>query len=524
MGGFLTNSYSPKKFRSRKKKIRFGPTELPDCVVLFDAEGKSSAVREAYRLEIPTVGLVGSKMPLDYFEKITYPVPANDSVQFVYLFANMITKCFMLEEKKKEDEIRKAKGEEETGQSSSVCEKDEVILVAYDNLAPLSQDIRKTKEMLDKLVVVKFNGALGTSMGFNGPKSLIEIQEGVTLLDLVNQRIESLNAYYGCKVPLLLVNTNETHNATLKMLKKYSGSNLDIHSFVQDQQPELQSLDGPSDPGTAFLSLVNRATLDQLVSQGKEYALVVDTDNACALIDPKILNHLIQNNVEYCMEVTPATSTFSRTSLLSSQEGKFKLANIAQSASKHCTRKFKFTDTRSVWVNLKAAKRLLETDAMTTEKFSMSESADADDKESAAGSAIQLFGERIGVNVPQHRYLPVNSTSDLLVLWSDVYTYDKGILTQNRSRNPSINLGPEFEKVDDFEKRFKSIPSIVGLESLKVTGDVWFGSGVTLKGRVTIEVKPGVKLEIPDDVVIKNMDITDPSDILLDEDESDGED
>lgn len=511
MGGFLTNSYSPKKFRSRKKKIRFGPTELPDCVVLFDAEGKSSAVREAYRLQIPTVGLVGSKMPLDYSEKITYPVPANDSVQFVYMFANMITKCFMLEEKKKEDAIRKARGEEEVELSASTCEKDEIILVAYDKLAPLSQDIKTTKEILDKLVVVKFNGALGTTMGFTGPKSLIEIQEGVTLLDLVIERIESLNANCGCKVPLLLVNTNETHSDTLKALKKFSRSNIDVHSFVQDQQPE--SLDGPSDPGTAFLSLVNRATLDMLLSQGKEYALVVDTDNACAVIDPKILNHLTQNNIEYCMEVTPATSTFSRTSMLSSQEGKFKLDNIAQSPSKHGTRKFKFTDTRSVWLNLKAAKRLLDTDAM-------SKAADVGDKESAVGSAIQFFGERIGVNVPQYRYLPVNSTSDLLLLRSDVYTHDKGILAQNRSRNPSISLGPEFEKVDDFELRFKSIPSIVGLESLKVTGDVWFGAGVTLKGKVTIEAKPGLKLEIPDDVILKNMDITDPSDILLDEDDA----
>lgn len=31
------------------------------------------------------------------------------------------------------------------------------------------------------------------------------------------------------------------------------------------------------------------------------------------------------------------------------------------------------------------------------------------------------------------------------------------------------------------KERFKSIPSIVGLDSLVVSGDVWFGSGVTLK-------------------------------------------
>ncbi|XP_062108997.1 small ribosomal subunit protein uS2m [Humulus lupulus] len=96
-GGFLTNSYSPKKFRSRNKKLCFGPTQAPDCLVVFDSERKSSVILEAHRLRIPIVSLVDSAMPLDYYSKITYPVPANDSVQFVYLFCNLITKTFLLQ-------------------------------------------------------------------------------------------------------------------------------------------------------------------------------------------------------------------------------------------------------------------------------------------------------------------------------------------------------------------------------------------------------------------------------------------
>ena len=38
-----------------------------------------------------------------------------------------------------------------------------------------------------------------------------------------------------------------------------------------------------------------------------------------------------------------------------------------------------------------------------------------------------------------------------------------------------------FSQVSDYQSRFKSIPSIVGLDSLKVAGDVWFGAGVILK-------------------------------------------
>lgn len=36
-------------------------------------------------------------------------------------------------------------------------------------------------------------------------------------------------------------------------------------------------------------------------------------------------------------------------------------------------------------------------------------------------------------------------------------------------------------QVANFLARFKSIPSIIELDSLKVSGDVWFGAGITLK-------------------------------------------
>lgn len=98
MGGFLTNSFSPKKFRSRNKKLCFGPTTLPDCVVVFDTERKSSVILEAAKLQIPIVAIVDPNMPWEFYKRVTYPVPARDSVRFVYLFCNVITKCFVAEQ------------------------------------------------------------------------------------------------------------------------------------------------------------------------------------------------------------------------------------------------------------------------------------------------------------------------------------------------------------------------------------------------------------------------------------------
>ncbi|KAK6289183.1 hypothetical protein POUND7_000724 [Theobroma cacao] len=518
MRGFLTNSFSPKKFRSRNKKLVFGPTRLPDCVVVFDTERKSSILSEAERLGIPIVGLVDSSTPLEFYKKVTYPIPANDSVQFVYLVCNMITKCLMLEKKKKEGEKRigrKATSREEVKQieestgESKVESANEVLVIPYDNLAPLSGDIADMKQLLDKLVVVKFNGALGKNMGFNGPKSLIEVKNGSTSLDLTVNQIQSLNSKYGCNVPLLLINSRTTHDDVLKVLEKYSSSKIDIHSFRQgDQiQQELSFSEGgedewySSDHGAQFLSLMSSGTLDVLLSQGKEYALVVNPDNVAAVVDPKILNHLAQNSVEYCMEVMPTTSGGLMNFMASSLQGKFKLEDFTSNPTKHSVKKFKFIDTRNLWVDLRAIKRLVDTNALKLGYLSM----------------LKLFEKAIGIMIPQSRFLPLNSTSDLLLFQSDLYSFTEGVLIRNDARttptNPSIDLGPEFEKVSDFQSRFKTIPSIIRLDSLEVTGDVWFGADITLKGRVRIAADPGVKLEIPDGVVLKNEEIKDPRDI-----------
>eukprot|EP00268_Persea_americana_P058498 TRINITY_DN7076_c0_g1_i23.p1 TRINITY_DN7076_c0_g1~~TRINITY_DN7076_c0_g1_i23.p1 ORF type:complete len:133 (+),score=22.00 TRINITY_DN7076_c0_g1_i23:331-729(+) len=93
---------------------------------------------------------------------------------------------------------------------------DEVV-VSYDSMAPLSEDLAETKKLLDKLVVLKLNGGLGTTMGCTGPKSVIEVRNGLTFLDLIVTQIESLNTKYGCSVPLLLMNSFNTHDDTLKV-------------------------------------------------------------------------------------------------------------------------------------------------------------------------------------------------------------------------------------------------------------------------------------------------------------------
>ncbi|XP_071697249.1 UTP--glucose-1-phosphate uridylyltransferase [Rutidosis leptorrhynchoides] len=463
LGGFLTNSLSPKKFRSRNKKLNITSVHRPDCVVIFDTERKSSVILEASKLQIPIVGLVDPSMPLETYNKITYPVPANDSVEFVYLFCNLITKTIQYEQKK----LAASKGKAVKGEETNVSEaprlvdkiklegiNDELRVVSYESLVPASDDPLKLKELLDKLVVVKINYCEGAKMGFEGPKSAVEISNGLTTLDLLANYIESLNSKYGCNVPLLLINNVVTHNETLKILEKQSNKN--VTCLVTDQ-PQENDTEKAFDRKEALRFLKNSGTPDELLLQGKEFILMLNSDNMSEVVDLDILNHLIKNKVQYCMELEETSKT----------------------------------TTMNSWVNINFI---------------------------ADHPKTKLLGRPIALTVPVSRNRPLEETSDLLILKSDLYTCAEGILKRNEARinpaNPTINLGPEFDKLTDFESRFKSIPSIIDLVNLNVTGDVWFLNNVILKGFVSINARPGEKIVIPDGAVLENKVLNGQQDVV----------
>ncbi|KAL3698311.1 hypothetical protein R1sor_012387 [Riccia sorocarpa] len=410
---------------------------------------------------------------------------------------------------------------------------DEVV-VPYDKLAPLSGEAAETKSLLDKLAVLKLNGGLGTTMGCTGPKSVIQVRDGATFLDLIVQQIEHLNRTYGSEVPLVLMNSFNTHDDTLEIVRKYEQSKLDVVIFNQSQYPRIVAEDltpwpakGKTDKagwyppghGDVFPALYNSGKLDELISKGKEYVFIANSDNLGAIVDLTILKHLVNNGNEYCMEVTPKTLADVKGGTLISYEGRVQLLEIAQVPDAHVNEfksidKFKIFNTNNMWVNLKAIKRLVEADALKMEIIPNPKEVDGVkvlQLETAAGAAIRFFDKAIGVNVPRSRFLPVKATSDLLLVQSDLYTVEEGAVLRNPARkspeNPAVELGPEFKKVGNFLQRFKSIPSIIDLDSLKVSGDVIFGKDVVLKGTVIVDALKE-KIEIPDEAVLENKKVT----------------
>jgi UTP--glucose-1-phosphate uridylyltransferase len=108
--------------------------------------------------------------------------------------------------------------------------------------------------------------------------------------------------------------------------------------------------------------------------------------------------------------------------------------------------------------------------------------------------------------------LPVKDTSDLLTIRSDLYIVKEGTLVMNPKRpipgQPIVKLGNEFKKVADFQERITEIPDVLELDQLTISGDVYLGPGISLKGTVIIVANPGSRIDIPAGSVLENKIVT----------------
>jgi len=122
-----------------------------------------------------------------------------------------------------------------------------------------------------------------------------------------------------------------------------------------------------------------------------------------------------------------------------------------------------------------------------------------------------FFDRAIGINVPRIRFLPVKSTSDLLAIQSDLYKLEHGSLLMNPERPvptvPVVKLGGEFKFVSDYQKRMGKV-NILELDHLTVSGDVYLGNNVTLKGTVIIVANEGSRIDIPPGSVLEDKVVT----------------
>merc|ERR1719244_1029657 len=394
---------------------------------------------------------------------------------------------------------------------------------SYNHL-PANTDPAAIKSMLDQLVVIKLNGGLGTSMGCSGPKSVIPVRNDLTFLDLTVQQIEYLNKKYDANVPLVLMNSFNTDEDTMKIIRKYSGFKVEIKTFNQSRYPRInkeslmpvarscvteEDMEAwyPPGHGDFYNAFSNSGLLDELIDQGKKFCFISNIDNLC-----------LTSNQEFVMEVTDKTRADVKGGTLIQYEGKLRLLEVAQVPKEHeedfkSVKKFNVFNTNNLWISMPAIQRIIEERTLDMEIIVNPKVLDGGlnvyQLETAVGAAMKCFDNALGINVPRSRFLPVKKSSDLLLVMSNLYSLDHGALIMSPKRmfpsTPLVKLGDNhFKKVAAFLSRFGSIPDMLELDHLTVSGDVTFGRGVSLRGTVIIIANHGDRIDIPAGAILEN--------------------
>ena len=389
----------------------------------------------------------------------------------------------------------------------------------------LPEDDDCARDALQRTVVIKLNGGLGTSMGMTGPKSLLEVKEGLTFLDIVVRQILHLRERTGARLPLVLMNSFATREPSLAALAAYPELAVDgvPADFVQSKVPKLRADDlspvaWPSDPalawappghGDLYPSLLSSGLLDALLDAGYEHAFIANVDNLGAVMDERILAWFARERTPFAMEVADRTPADRKGGHLARRAGGggLVLREVAQTPDADLGAfqdidRHRYFNTNTLWVSLPAlAEVLRERDGVLGLPMIVNrktvDPGDADSPavlqlETAMGAAIDVFGDARAIRVGRERFAPVKTCNDLLALRSDAYElHDDGriVVAAQRSGAPLVDLDPRYFKlVQDFDERFASgPPSLVECTSLTVRGDVAFGAGVVARGEVEID-------------------------------------
>jgi len=420
-------------------------------------------------------------------------------------------------------------------------ESGETGMLPEDSIEPVDEvtelgDLPEEDGPLDRAVVLKLNGGLGTSMGMTQAKSLIEAKDGLAFLDVVARQVEALRERAAAPVPLVLMNSFYTRDDSLEKLGEHPELESPVPAdFVQHKEPKLlvdglTPVEWPDDPdqewcppghGDLYTALLTSGMLDALLDGGYRWAFISNSDNLAAVLEPRVLAWIAREEIPFVMEVTDRTEADRKGGHIAKcPEGGYLLRETAQTpeedldALQDITR-HRYVNTNNLWVDLQALKALLEEreGVLGLPLIVNRKTVDPGDKsspevfqlETAMGAAVGVFDGARPLRVPRSRFSPVKSTEDLLALRSDAYvlTDDARVELDSRRdhRPPVIDLDDEhYKRLSDFEQRFGAgPPSLVEAERLSVEGDVTFGRGVVVRGSVRVE---GPR-EIPDGEVLE---------------------
>jgi UTP--glucose-1-phosphate uridylyltransferase len=401
-------------------------------------------------------------------------------------------------------------------------------------------ELEAGKGALGRAIVLKLNGGLGTSMGMNGPKSLLPVKNGLTFLDIIVHQVLYLRRTTGARLPLVLMNSFSTRDETLAALAQFQDFHQQIPlDFVQHKQPKVlkDSLSPavypadrdkewcPPGHGDIYAALVTSNMLELLLSEGYEYAFVSNSDNLGAELDLQILGYFAANQVPFLMEVADRTPADRKGGHLAQRpDGQLILRESAQCPPDEedefqDIKRYRYFNTNNLWINLRSlARRLDEHQGVMPLPLIRNEKpvdpANPDTErvyqlETAMGAAIAVFEGAQAMRVPRSRFAPVKKNSDLLVIMSDAYQlgedYRLALAPERGDDPPVVALDDRYYQLyDAMIQRFPwGVPSLRQCHELKVKGDVLFGKDVSVVGRVEISHEGEEQLRIPDGTTLQ---------------------
>jgi UTP--glucose-1-phosphate uridylyltransferase len=136
-------------------------------------------------------------------------------------------------------------------------------------------------------------------MGCVGPKSLIEVRNGMSFLEFSIRQLEHLNAKYNVSVPIILMNSFNTEKDTKEFLTNLHSS-VEVFCFNQFELPRMDaetmlpadlSADQqyyPPGHGYVYECLKRSDVVPKLQEKGIDWIFISNADNLGAVLDPSI--------------------------------------------------------------------------------------------------------------------------------------------------------------------------------------------------------------------------------------------
>ena len=320
--------------------------------------------------------------------------------------------------------------------------------ISYEGIA--KPNPKEISDLLDKVVICKVNGGLGTSMNCKEAKSSIIAKNGKSFLDITCRQHIYLQEKWGVSISFLLMNSFYTEKITLEKIKPYE-KYIDFICFLQSCYPRLevkkenyQILNSKEFKKAAFYppghgdiyAQLKGGLLDKLLAKNKRYLFLSNIDNLSATIDFLILNYLKKTNCPFLMEtVSKSAADIKGGSLIRHKNTKkiklLESAEIPKSNSLHWDNikdKLSSFNTNNIWFDLiqlkeKLTKKDWQLDLITN--YKEIEQKKILQLETVMGSAISNFNKAQIMKVPRSRFFPVKTREDLDKLQSKDFVLDE---------------------------------------------------------------------------------------------------